>query len=242
MTGNVAIIVAAGSGQRMQSQMPKQFLELANRPILWHTLSAFLQCQDLDQIFVVVPELYKNKCENEIITPLIRTCNVIQSDHKKITCIAGGARRQDSVYIGLQAVESLSDIVVIHDGVRPFVTPSQITQIIDLAKKYKAVIFGIKPRDTVKMIDNNSCITQSIDRDRLLMAQTPQAFSFELIKRAHEFAINNEFSATDDAMLIEQIGAKVFVASGHPLNIKITTPEDLILSKNILTAWPPDHL
>jgi 2-C-methyl-D-erythritol 4-phosphate cytidylyltransferase len=239
MIGNVAIIVAAGSGQRMQSRLPKQFLEIGRLPILWYTLSAFIQCPDLDKIFVVVPEYYTTKCENEIITPVAQKYNL--TAQKKITCIAGGKRRQDSVFIGLQAAEGFSDIVVIHDGVRPFITPSQISEIIKKAKEHQAVIFGIKPRDTVKMIDNNSCITQSIDRDRLMMAQTPQAFSYALIKRAHEFARSKDLCATDDAMLIEQMGNKVFVAPGHALNIKITTPEDLILAKSILTEWPHEN-
>jgi 2-C-methyl-D-erythritol 4-phosphate cytidylyltransferase len=239
---NVAIIVAAGSGLRMKASMPKQFLELGNHPILWYTLKPFMQCQDINQIFIVVPKLYKNTCENEIITPLSQKFQRHTSGKLIINCISGGERRQDSVYAGLKAIGGLCDIVIIHDGVRPFVTPRHISHIINQAKMNKAVIFGMKPRDTVKMIDHNSAITQSIDRERLIMAQTPQAFSYALIKRAHEYANNKGFFATDDAMLIEYMGEKVFVEQGHPLNIKITTPEDLFFSKTILTHWPPDNL
>ena len=239
--GNTAIIVAAGSGQRMNASLPKQFLELANRPILWYTLKPFIECQDIDKIFVVVPKLYKKKCENDIIAPLTKELKLDESYKDKIRCINGGERRQDSVYAGLKASEGLSNIVIIHDGVRPFVTPLQISRIINQARKKKAVIFGIKPRDTVKKIDHNNCIMQSINRDSLLMAQTPQAFSYTLIKQAHEFARNEGLCATDDAMLIEHMGEKVYVEPGHMFNIKITTPEDLILSKTIFTEWPPDN-
>ena len=239
-SGNAAIIVAAGSGQRMKNNMPKQFLELANHPILWHTLKAFVQCQDINNICIVTPSLYHNKCKNEIIEPLLKELNLVESDRSRITSINGGARRQDSVYAGLQAIEGLAEIVIIHDGVRPFVTASQISGILNQARKKKAVIFGIKPRDTIKMVDHNNCIEQSIDRDHLLMAQTPQAFSYALIKKAHEYARNKGLNATDDAMLVEQMGEKVYVEPGHAFNIKITTPEDLIFSKTILTLWPPD--
>jgi 2-C-methyl-D-erythritol 4-phosphate cytidylyltransferase len=239
--GNVAIIVAAGSGQRMKSSMPKQFLNLANQPILWYTLQPFMQCQDIDTIFVVAPKLYIEKCENEIIKPLLKLHNLVESDKLKIKCIRGGLRRQDSVYAGLQAIEGISDIVVIHDGVRPFVTPLQISQIINSARKENAVIFGINPRDTVKMLDSNNCIKQTIDRNSLVMAQTPQAFSYSLIKKAHEFARHKGLSATDDAMLVELMDEKVHVVQGYPFNIKITTPEDLNFAKTILTLWPPDN-
>jgi len=238
---NVAIIVAAGIGQRMKSNMPKQFLALANQPILWYTLQPFIQCQDIDTIFIVVPKLYIEKCENEIIKPLRKVHNLFESDKLKMRCICGGERRQDSVYAGLQAMGDFADIVVIHDGVRPFVTPMQISQIINIARKKNAVIFGIKPRDTVKRIDPNNYIKQSVDRDSLILAQTPQAFSYALIKKAHELARHKGLRATDDAMLIELMGEKVHVAPGHPFNIKITTPEDLIFSKTILTEWPPDN-
>jgi len=237
---NVAIIVAAGSGQRMKTNMPKQFLELDNRPILWYTIRPFIQCKDIEQIYIVVPQVFKNKCENEIIMPLSQELKLDDSCTPHIKCFSGGERRQDSVYTGIQAIEDGSDIVVIHDGVRPFVTSNQISQIIDCARVKKAVIFGIKPRDTIKKVDHINCIKQSIDREHLLMAQTPQAFSYALIKQAHEMARKENLSATDDAMLVEYLGEKVYVEPGHPLNIKITTPEDLLFSRTILTVWPPD--
>jgi 2-C-methyl-D-erythritol 4-phosphate cytidylyltransferase len=239
-SGNAAIIVAAGSGQRMKNSTPKQFLKLANHPILWYTLKPFVQCKDIDQIFLVTPALYHNKCINEIIKPLIKEFNIVDFDRPTISCIPGGARRQDSVYAGLQAIDSLADIVIIHDGVRPFVTANQISRIINQARKKKAVIFGIRPRDTVKMIDQKNFIKQSIDRDCLLLAQTPQAFSYAIIKKAHDYAKNKGLDATDDAMLVEQMGEKVYVEQGHTLNIKITTPEDLIFSETILSFWPHD--
>lgn len=240
-TGNAAIIVAAGSGQRMKTNMPKQFLELANRPILHYTLRPFIQCQDIDKIVVVVPKLFKKTCEDEIIAPLLKERSFDESNKSKIFCINGGDSRQESVYAGLQAIDGFSDIVAIHDGVRPFITPGQISLIIRQAREKKAVIFGIKPRDTVKQVGHNNCIKKSIDRNSLLMAQTPQAFSYALIRQAHECAMTSGLFATDDAMLMEWMGEKVYILPGHTLNIKITTPEDLIFSKNILTIWPPEN-
>jgi 2-C-methyl-D-erythritol 4-phosphate cytidylyltransferase len=238
---NAAIIVAAGSGQRMKTNMPKQFLELADHPILYYTLKTFIKCPDIDKIVVVVPKLFINTCENEIIAPLAKEQSRVGSGKAKMYCINGGESRQESVYAGLQSLEVHTEIVVIHDGVRPFITPGQISQIIKQAREKKSVIFGVKPRDTVKQIDQENYIEKSIDRDSLLMAQTPQAFSYALIKQAHESAMNNGVCATDDAMLIEQISEKVYVLPGHPFNIKITTPEDLIFSKTILNIWPPDN-
>jgi len=237
---NIAIIVAAGKGERMQSNLPKQFLMLNNHPILWHTLKPFLECSDIHEIILAVPKLYIEDCQNTIIQPLLN--HYPFTNHaQKIRCISGGDYRQESVYLGLQAIEKPASVVVIHDGVRPFVTPKQISLLIHQTQKKKAVILGIAPRDTIKKVDNNGYITATIDRNLMQMAQTPQAFSYELIRTAHDLGRQNKIEATDDAMLVERSGQKVFVAPGHPLNIKITTPEDLILSKGIIEAWPPEE-
>jgi len=233
-TKNAAIIVAAGKGLRMKAHKPKQFMPLSQQPILRYTLIPFIQCNSIHEIIVVVPESYIEECTHDILKPL--TDDILHTE-KKLQCIEGGARRQDSVFNGLQAVTGQVNIVVIHDGVRPFIKSSDISQLISQAREKKAVITGIKPRDTVKLVDQNHYIKQSIDRNCLQMAQTPQAFSYELIKRAHEYGQKERLDVTDDAMLIEHMGEKVFVASGHSMNIKITTPDDLLLAQAILPLW-----
>jgi len=234
---NIAIIVAAGKGERMQSHLPKQFLKLKNRPILWYTLIPFLKCQDISQIILAIPEPYKKNCQNDIIQPILEKFNFINSNPPKILCINGGKRRQDSVYSGLMAIESAS-IVVIHDGVRPFITEKQISSIVNQTKKKKAVLFAIPPKDTIKKVNSKKIIVDTIERAHTQMAQTPQAFSYDLIKRAHSYGKKNRLDVTDDSMLVEQLGEKVYTEPGHSFNIKITTPEDLIMAKGILEAWP----
>ncbi|MBF0452018.1 MAG: 2-C-methyl-D-erythritol 4-phosphate cytidylyltransferase [Candidatus Magnetomorum sp.] len=235
---NIAIIVAAGKGERMNSPLPKQFLMLNHHPILWHALKPFLKCVDIHQIIIAVPERFIETCQNQIIKPLLEELSMNDVGPQRIRCVCGGSRRQDSVYLGLQAIEEPASIVVIHDGVRPFITETQITSLINQAKEKKAVIFGLTPRDTIKKVNANNYITDTIDRSQVKIAQTPQAFSYPLIKRAHLLGQEKRLDATDDALLVEYLGEKVFVAPGHPLNIKITTPEDLILSQGILAEWP----
>ena len=236
---NIAIIVAAGKGERMKSHLPKQFLKLNHHPILWHTLKPFLECTDIHHIIVTVPESFINECQNQIIQPLLKQYSLSEkfSVDKDIDCIRGGHQRQESVYLGLKSINHPASIVVIHDGVRPFITSNQISLLIGQAKQKEAVIFGISPRDTIKQVDKNNDITATIDRNKIQMAQTPQAFSYELIMKAHETGRQKNIKATDDAMMVEHMGKKVFVEQGHPLNIKITTPEDLILSKGIFDVW-----
>ncbi|KPA10292.1 2-C-methyl-D-erythritol 4-phosphate cytidylyltransferase [Candidatus Magnetomorum sp. HK-1] len=240
-SNNVAIIVAAGKGERMKSRLPKQFLTLNSQPILWHTLIPFLKCPNIHQIILPLPEAYKENCQNEIIKPLLKKLNIKVYDPPKVICINGGKRRQDSVYSGLMAIEKPASIVVIHDGVRPFITENQISELINQAKKKKAVIFGVSPRDTIKKINSNKSIADTIERSQVQMAQTPQAFSYDLIKRAHFTGKEKKLDVTDDAMLVEHLGEAVYVEPGHPLNIKITTPDDLILAKGIFKAWPPEE-
>jgi len=241
-TKNCAIIVAAGKGTRMKAPQPKQFMALTSHPILWHTAKPFIQCKDIHEIIFAVPEIYIETCQREVIHSLCETLQVNDKNRSCLRCVKGGARRQDSVFAGLTELENTTDIVVIHDGVRPFVTPLQISRYVELAKEKKAVIPGIPPQETVKKVDEDGAINHTIDRSQIQMAQTPQAFSYELIKRAYDFGIQNSLTVTDDAMLVEKMGEKVYIDQGHPLNIKITTPEDLILAEKICQIWPPDNL
>lgn len=222
-----AIIVAAGNGMRMKNSLRKQYLLLAGRPILAHTLLAFDACSLIENIILVVPKEDFNYCNENVLSSITLRNNV--------TLISGGAKRQDSVYNGLLAIDNKSaNIVVIHDGVRPFVSPEQLTACIIGAKKYGACILGIPVDSTLKQINNSGYVDKTIERDTIWLAQTPQAFQHSLLIKAYDKARQEDFSGTDDAMLVERLGGSVKVISGSKHNIKITTREDLELARAIL--------
>ncbi|MBW1758978.1 MAG: 2-C-methyl-D-erythritol 4-phosphate cytidylyltransferase [Deltaproteobacteria bacterium] len=229
-----AIIVAGGKGTRMKGSVCKQYLLLGDRPLLSHTLAAFDACRFIDKIFLVIPEEDFEFCRKNIIFPV--------AWQKKLTLVSGGIERQDSVNNGLLAVgdtvESSTDsIAVIHDGVRPFVRSDQIEACIDGARQFGACILGIPAFDTLKKVNDAGFIKETIKRDAVWLAQTPQAFQYSLIKTAHENAKQNGYSGTDDASLVEYLGKNVKVIAGGRCNIKITTREDLLLAKAILPSF-----
>lgn len=221
-----AIIVAGGKGIRMGTPVRKQYLELAGRPILSHTVERFTTCGYCDHVMLVVPPGDSEYCRNEVLA------RVDQAE--MVTIVTGGAERQDSVYCGLNAVPAKDGIVLIHDGVRPFVYRDQIQSLIACAEEKGACIPGIAAFDTLKKADQRGCITQTLDRNGIWLAQTPQAFQYRLIRKAHEIARERNFLGTDDASLVEQIGHDVFILPGNRDNIKITAPEDLKTAEAIL--------
>ena len=221
-----AIIVAAGKGLRMQDSKRKQYRVLDDKPILAHTLMAFNRCKSIDQIIVAVPAEDIEFCRKEIIP-------VAQMDNET-RLVIGGARRQDSVYNGLQAIENDDGIVLIHDGVRPFVQQEHLLACINSARQHGACILGLPAYDTVKEVNEKNEIVQTRQRDTLWLAQTPQVFQLKLIKKAHAAAKQDGFSGTDDASLVERLGATVKIVPGSRSNIKITHPEDLQLARAIL--------
>lgn len=224
---NVAIIPAAGSGSRLGGQIPKQFLELGGAPILAHTISRFIECDDISAIAVALPadRLDEFRARN-------RGARVL----KPIYYVNGGAERSDSILNALEAVAELQpEIVAVHDAVRPFVTPAQISAVIAKAKEVGAAILALPATDTIKEVEAG-LIQRTIDRRRIWRAQTPQAFRYELLMRANlEARAAGLPSAltTDDSLLVERLGAPVAVVEGSPNNIKITTPEDLILAETL---------
>lgn len=223
-----AIIVAAGKGVRMNRPTPKQYLDLEGVPLLSRTLQAFDRCASVGKIILVVPAGDIGFCMEKIINP--------SGIRKKVTPVAGGPERQDSVYNGLLAVEEKKSTVVIHDGVRPFVSPSVIEECIREAVLHGACILGLPASDTLKLADGSGYIEKTLARDYVWLAQTPQAFDFSLIKKAHETARREGFKGTDDALLVERLGEKVKIIKGSINNIKITTPEDLALARAMLQA------
>jgi len=221
-----AIIVAAGKGLRMNAIEKKQYLSIAGLPVVVHTLRVFDSCALIDEMVLVVPEEDLNVCREEIIDPA--------GFVKEVVLIAGGPMRQDSVYNGLQAVDSDDGIIVIHDGVRPLVTPDELKACINGARKYGACILGLPAFDTLKRINTSGTIVETLARDTIWLAQTPQAFRYNLILNAHQHARQHGLSATDDASLLEQIGIDVKIIEGSRWNLKITNPDDLKLARILL--------
>lgn len=223
-----AIIVAAGKGVRMNDKLRKQYLLLAGHPILAYSLMAFDSCDLIDCIILVVPQKDIDYCWKNIVAPL-KLC-------KKIDLVPGGEKRQDSVYNGLMAADKdAAEIVVIHDGVRPFVSQKQAAACIAGAKEYGACILGIPIDDTLKQVNTSGFICSTLKRDDILLAQTPQAFQYDLIIKAHENAKRKGFACTDDASLVEILGGKVKIVYGSKRNIKITSREDLIFATALLS-------
>lgn len=226
----VAIIPGAGSGERMGAGRAKQFLELNGRPLLAFTLEKFQECQAVDSIIVVVPPMDMEFCKTEIIK------RYGLSKVKKI--VAGGERRQDSVRLGIEASEGEYELVLIHDGVRPFINAGLIEKVVAAAKEDRAVIMGLPAKETVKKIDGNNHVIKTLDRQDIYLIQTPQGFRYEDIMAAHRKAYaENWDEVTDDAFLIEKMGIPVRVVSGSEYNIKVTTPHDMELARLFLGRY-----
>ena len=228
-----ALIVAGGSGVRMKDSRPKQYIPLKGLPIVAHTLRAFDACPRIDQLVWVMPQDDLEKCGQ----PLLSSIGL----KKPVLRVAGGPRRQDSVYNGLKAIASDDGIVAIHDGVRPFVRSAQIVACILGAEAMGACILGIPAHDTLKQVDAFGGIVQTLSRESIWLAQTPQVFRCDLIRAAHEKARSDGVTGTDDAFLVERMGKPVGVIPGSRFNIKITTPEDLVLAEAILRNWRQDE-
>lgn len=221
-----AIIAAAGQGKRMGGAVNKQYLMLLDKPVLAHTILKFEECGIVDEIIVVVHPEEKKYCEENIIGAY---------DFKKVSkVVSGGEERQQSIYNGLKSVKPECDIVVIHDGARPFVTVKYIVDSVDEAIVHKAVGVGVPVKDTIKVVDEANHILYTPERKMLWAIQTPQVFEYALLLKAHEKAKEEGYLGTDDTVLIEKIKQEVKMIMGGYDNIKITTPEDLSIGKAIL--------
>lgn len=218
---NSVIILSGGRGKRMGADISKQFIEINNKPILYYTIKKFIENELIDEIILVLPKDEIEYCIKEVLEK-----NNLRVD--KI--VEGGEERQDSVLNGLKAIEK-TDIVLIHDGARPFVTDKIITEGIEAAKKFKAAAPGVMPKDTIKVKDTNGLSKETLKREQLIAVQTPQIFDYNLILECHNKVKENNIKVTDDTMVVENFGYKVFLYDGEYTNIKITTPEDLILAR-----------
>jgi 2-C-methyl-D-erythritol 4-phosphate cytidylyltransferase len=237
----VVIIPAAGLGTRMASPSSakskkavpsKQFTELSGTPILIHTLRKFASSQQVSEIFIA---LRKNELSGFRTRLEKEGKDILQ---KRIQLVEGGEHRQQSVANALAAVSAAADdIVLVHDAVRPFVTEQIVVDVIEAAEKFGAAIAGMPAVDTVKQVERTAAgalITATILRERVVMAQTPQGFRYDVLKKAFDEATADGFMGTDEASLVERSGHEVAVVMGSPRNIKITTPADMELAEFFL--------
>ena len=233
---NTAIIAAAGMGARMASDRPKQFLLLAGTPIIFHTLTPFEQCDSIQEVIVVLPAE-----ESAAFLSLAGR----QGLRKLSRVVPGGTTRADSVKRGLNSIRSASaGIVAVHDGVRPFVTVEEIDRVVAAAESDGAAILVAPITDTIKQVSDDGAharfIVKTLERRELRRALTPQCFRYELLRKAYENADINDPALTDESALVERIGARVTAVSGSARNIKITTPEDLLLAEALLNTDDTD--
>ncbi len=222
---NSVVIVSAGRGSRMKADINKQFLKLKGKEVIAHTIDKFYNNKNIDEIVVVVKEDEADFFRRNIID---------KYGYKNIKIAFGGKERQDSVFNGLKAVNERCDIVLIHDGARPFVTDEIIKNSIECAKKNKCVIVGVPVKDTIKIINKDNEVCDTPNRSTLWSIQTPQVFEYLSIIKAHKIAKEKSYYGTDDSMLMEYLGYNVKVIEGSYNNIKITTPEDLKIGEEIL--------
>jgi 2-C-methyl-D-erythritol 4-phosphate cytidylyltransferase len=217
------IIPAAGQGKRMGAGKNKLFLEMAGEPIFIHTLRKFDQDEQCEKIVLVI-----NMEEKEIFSTYLSAYNI----QKQITYVPGGKERQESVYNGIRSVLD-DEYVVVHDGARPFVEEEVTRRVVEAAVVAGAAICAVPVKDTIKRVVNE-VVQDTVERSSLWSVQTPQAFRLPLLVKAHETAVADKFLGTDDASLVERLGEKVQVVVGDYCNIKVTTPEDLLLSESFL--------
>jgi len=222
---NVAIIVAAGQGSRMGGDCPKQFMELAGVPVIIHTLNAFEQCDEIDEVVVVLPP---GESANFLS---------LASKHRvrKVTkVVGGGSTRADSVKRGLDTIRSATaEIIAVHDGVRPLVDADEISKVVNAAREHGAALLAGPVTDTIKQVDGEK-IVGTLERSSLRRALTPQCFQYQILKRAFEQVDVTDPSLTDESVLVERQGVIVMIVEGSSRNIKITTREDLALAEAMI--------
>jgi 2-C-methyl-D-erythritol 4-phosphate cytidylyltransferase len=225
---NVAIVVAAGKGTRLGGDRPKQFLELAGVPVIIHTLRQFERSKRINEVVTVLP------AED---TAGFQSLAQKFSVNKVCRIIAGGLTRAQSVRNGLNAIAE-ADIVAVHDGVRPLVTPEEIDEVVNAAERSGAAILTAPVADTIKRVDGDR-ILETVSRAELRRALTPQCFQFDLLKLAYEHLDEIESAGieiTDESLLVEKLGVPVVAVEGSSRNIKITDEADLAIAGRLLTS------
>lgn len=222
----IALVLAGGQGKRMQSDVQKQYMQLNDYPVLYYSLKQFEESA-VDEIILVVAKGEITYCQKEIVE---RFC------FKKVKqVVEGGKERYESVYHGLQAIDE-EGYVLIHDGARPLLTNSIIQTSIDGVKKYKACVVGMPVKDTIKIVNEQEVAVETPNRSSLWLVQTPQSFEIGIVKKAYEKMMEaKDTMVTDDAMVVEKYEKyPIKLLKGSYENIKITTPEDLVIAKGLL--------
>lgn len=217
------IIPAAGQGKRMGAGKNKLLLQLEDQPIILHTLKVFLHDTSCKEIILVIqPE------DEAVFSSLLHDC----PRNEKINMVYGGEERQQSVYNGLQAAQ-LTEIILVHDGARPFIQHNVIQHLVNVAYNKGAAIAAVPVKDTIKRVDHFQ-VKETIERTSLWQVQTPQAFRFSVLYNAHQQAMKESYLGTDEASLVERLAYPVQIVTGDYDNIKITTPEDLYFAEAII--------
>jgi 2-C-methyl-D-erythritol 4-phosphate cytidylyltransferase len=224
----VAIVPAAGLGLRMGGSVRKQFRFLGGVPLVVHSLRVLQSSPVVDAIILAVPQSDLDFCQSDIVDA--------HRFSKVVKIVAGGTERQDSVRNALAAVDDRTDVVVVHDAVRPFLTERMVEEVVAATRANGAAIIALPMRDTVKQVGPDRVIERTVDRRPLWLAQTPQAFRTAWLKEAHAKAQAGGVAATDDAYLVECLGRPVSVVEGSGENIKVTRPEDMIIGEAILAS------
>jgi len=224
---NIAIVPAAGTGERMgTNNRKKPYLLLNKRPLLYYTLTALDSIPAIAQIIVAVAPGDERFCQQQVLEKF--------HFNKSIQIIPGGSSRQESVRRLLERVPDEEHLVLIHDGARPLITPELLDQAIAETMVWKATVLAVPVKDTIKSANDTLQIEKTISRERLWAIQTPQTFERSVIQEAHQRARQEGFLGTDDAALVERMGVQVKIVMGSYDNIKITTPEDLIVAEALL--------
>lgn len=219
-----AIVLAGGRGKRMNYHKSKQFIEIKGKPVLVYTLEKFIYNKSIDEVILVLPEDEVDYCKKE----------VLQKYSLKVDRIViGGKERQDSVFNALEAMEK-ANIVLIHDGARPFISEKIIEEGIKYANIYGAAAPGVTPKDTIKIKNEDNISVDTPDRNTLVAVQTPQCFKYDEVYQGHRKIKEENAIVTDDTSVVERYGHKVYLYEGDYTNIKITTPEDLILAERLI--------
>lgn len=219
-----AIVLAGGRGKRMNYHKSKQFIEIKGKPVLVYTLEKFIYNKSIDEVILVLPEDEVDYCKKEVLQ---------RYSLKVDRIVIGGKERQDSVFNALEAMEK-ADIVLIHDGARPFINEKIIEEGIKYANIYGAAAPGVTPKDTIKVKNEDNISVDTPDRNMLVAVQTPQCFKYDEIYQCHRKIKEENAIVTDDTSVVERYGHKVYLYEGDYTNIKITTPEDLILAEKLI--------
>ncbi|HHW60514.1 MAG TPA: 2-C-methyl-D-erythritol 4-phosphate cytidylyltransferase [Syntrophomonadaceae bacterium] len=230
MADNLRVVIAAaGRGRRMEDQINKQYILLGSRPVLAYSLEFFENIDKVDRIVVVARKKEIEYCRREVVE---------RYGFKKVShIVAGGKERQNSVWAGLQQLGRDTDYVAVHDGARPLLSSKVLYDLLRTAEEWGAAIPGVAGKDTLKMVDRDGFVRQTMDRESIYSIQTPQVFKYAELLHAYQQANEEGFIGTDDASLFEHFIGRVKVVKGDERNIKITTQDDLILTHALLQAY-----